>query len=82
MTKFAHFFHGVADFAHVFPIGEGFGSTDESYRCGLDNLLLLLEGIGKGLPAEDIKVTIPKLDIFGLEHSSLRTLCFDPVSHL
>ena len=51
--------------AHVFPIGEGHGSRDDSYREGLDNLLRVLTCIGEGAPIDEIKdkVRNPKPEI-------------------
>jgi hypothetical protein len=54
-------FSRVSLAAHVFPIGEGHGSRDDSYREGLDNLLRVLTCIGEGAPIDEIKdkVRIP-----------------------
>ena len=39
----------MIDFAHVFPLGEDEEGGDESYRCGLLNLIAVLEGISSGI---------------------------------
>uniref|UniRef100_A0A7S1DYY4 Kinase n=2 Tax=Hemiselmis andersenii TaxID=464988 RepID=A0A7S1DYY4_HEMAN len=66
----------MIDFAHVFPIGEGHGSRDNSYRCGLDNLLRVLEGIGNGLSGNEFKL----IDHSGHDELHVHCLCGqDPV---
>ena len=42
----------MIDFAHVFPQEEG----DQSYACGLQNLMAVLRGISEGVLAEDIQI--------------------------
>ncbi|EKX32129.1 hypothetical protein GUITHDRAFT_166761 [Guillardia theta CCMP2712] len=46
----------MIDFAHVFPLEGTIEHRDESYLCGLKNLMAVLEGIGDGQEPSKINI--------------------------